>query len=75
MRKLTEKEIRFIKEYLKCLCGTKATVIAYPQVKNRNTAGVIAHELLHKPKIKNIIDEQFDKMNYCSQFKDFEIRE
>jgi len=77
MRKLTEKQKNFIKAYLKRLCGTKAVIEAYPQVKNRNTAGVMAHELRRNPKIKKIIDEQFNhgKGNCACDFVDFEIIE
>jgi phage terminase small subunit len=74
-RKLTEKQKNFIKAFLKRLCGTKSVVEAYPEVKNRNTAGVMAHELLHNPKIKEIIDEQFNKGNCVGAFVDFEITE
>lgn len=76
-RKLTEKQKSFIKAYLRMLCGTKAVVEAYPEVKNRNTAGVMAHELLRNPKIKKIVDEQFDhgRGNCACHFVDFEIKE
>lgn len=76
-RRLTEKQKNFIKAYLRRLCGTKAVVEAYPEVKNRNTAGVMAYELLRNPKIKKIIDEQFDegRGNCASNFIDFEITE
>jgi len=74
-RKLTEKQKNFIKAYLKKLCGTKAVVAAYPQVKNRNTAGVMAYELMCNLKIKKIIDEQFNKGNCVCDFVDFEITE
>jgi phage terminase small subunit len=50
-------------------------VAAYPQVKNRNTAGVMAYELMCNPKIKKIIQEQLDKNNCVCHFVDFEITE
>jgi phage terminase small subunit len=75
MRKLTEKQKNFIKAFLKRLQGTKAVIEAYPEVKNRNTAGVMAHELMRNPKIKKIFDEQFNKGNCACDFVDFEITE
>jgi len=75
MRKLTHKQKIFIKGFLRKLCGTKAVIEAYPEVKSRNTAGVMAYELLHNPKIKKIIDEQFNKGNCVGAFVDFEIIE
>ena len=75
IRKLTDKQKNFIKAFLKKLQGTKAVVEAYPEVKNRNTAGVMAHELRHNPKINKIIEEQFNKGNCACDFVDFEITE
>lgn len=74
-RKLTEKQKNFIKAFLRGLQGTKAVVEAYPEVKNRNTAGVMAHELRRNPKINKIIDEQLNKDNCVGDFVDFEITE
>jgi len=71
MRKLASKQREFIKAYLQCLTGTKAVIIAYPRVKNRNTAGVMAYELLANPRIRKIIDDQLDRDNYLFHFKDF----
>jgi len=75
MGKLTAKQKDFIKAYLQCLCGTRAVIKAYPGVKNRNTAGVMAYELLANSRIRMIIDDQLDKDNCTSRFKDFEIYE
>lgn len=57
MKKLTKKQKKFIEVFLyEHLNGTKAVLIAYPNVKNRNTAAVMAYELLSKPKIRKIVD-------------------
>jgi phage terminase small subunit len=73
MRRLSEKRKNFIKAYLRYLNGSKAVRYAYPEVKNRNTAGVMAYELLRNVRVKQIIDEQADKGNLLRDFVDFEI--
>lgn len=76
MRKLTEKQKNFIKAYLKgSFCGAAAVCTAYPSVKNRNVAAVMAHALKANQKIRRIIEEQFNKHNDGANFKDFEIIE
>ncbi len=75
MRNLSEKQKNFIKAYLRVFTGTKAVLEAYPGVKNRNTAGVMAHELLVKSKIRKIIEEQIRRDNCLNNFIDFEIIE
>ncbi len=74
MRKLTAKQKEFIKAYLKVYgIGTRAVLMAYPKVKNRNTAAVMAHELSGNSKIRKIIEEQLEKDNWGRDFVDFEI--
>lgn len=55
---LTEKQKRFIDEYLIELNATKAYRIAYPSVKNDETAGAAASRLLGNVKVKAYLDER-----------------
>ena len=56
--KLTNKQKIFADEYLIDFNATRAYKIAYPSIKNDNTAAVNANRLLKKPKIKSYIDSQ-----------------
>ena len=53
-KKLTPKQAKFVKEYVKEGNGTKAALKAY-NVKNDHTATQIAHENLTKPDIQRAL--------------------
>jgi phage terminase small subunit len=55
---LTEKEKKFIEEYLIDFNGTRA-VIAAGYTENRKAAAVQAHQLLRKPNVQRTIGEHF----------------
>jgi len=59
---LTEKQRIFCIEYLKDLNGTRAYKVAYPHVKNDNTAAAAASRLLRNVKIKSYIDEKMKEI-------------
>lgn len=54
---LRRKQSEFIEEYLKSENATDAYMKVYG-VKNRNTAGVCAHDILRKPKMQAIIAKE-----------------
>ena len=56
---LTNKQRAFIIEYVKDYNGTQAVIRAGYDVKDENSAAVIANENLRKPKILDAIDEYF----------------
>lgn len=56
--KLTVKQKIFVDEYLIDFNGTRAYKIAYPNVKNDNTAGQLASRLLKNAKIGPYIEER-----------------
>lgn len=60
--KLTEKQRIFCIEYLKDLNGTRAYKVAYPHVKNDNTAAAAASRLLRNVKIKSFIDKKLKEI-------------
>ena len=53
---LTDKQKKFIEEYLIDMNGTRAYRVAYPTVKNDETAGAAACRLLKNVKIKQAIE-------------------
>ena len=53
---LTDKQKKFIEEYLIDMNGTRAYRAAYPTVKNDETAGAAACRLLKNVKIKQAIE-------------------
>lgn len=55
---LTEKQKRFVNEYLVDLNATKAYKTAYPSVKSDETASAAASRLLGNVKVKNYLDER-----------------
>ncbi len=55
-KKLTRKQSVFVEEYAKTHNGTEAALVAY-DTDDPNTAGVIAHENLRKPKIQEALEE------------------
>lgn len=62
MDRLTEKQRIFCIEYLKDLNGTRAYKVAYPHVKNDNTAAAAASRLLRNVKIKSYIDKKLKEI-------------
>lgn len=59
--KVTEKQKLFIDNYIISLNGTDAYMQAYG-AKNRNLAGVEAHNLLSKPNIKAQIEKRMEEI-------------
>ncbi len=60
---MTEKQKRFADEYLIDLNGTRAYKVAYPRVKNDETARANASRMLTNANVKTYIDEQLEKMH------------
>lgn len=60
---MTEKQKRFADEYLIDLNGTRAYKVAYPSVKNDETAWAAASRMLRNVKVKTYIDEQLEKIH------------
>ncbi len=54
---MTEKQKKFADEYLIDLNATRAYKVAYPSVKNDNTASAAAVRLLRNVKVETYIDE------------------
>ena len=55
---LSERQLRFCKEYLLCHNATRAYTIAVPTVKNSNAAGVGGSALLKKPEVKAYLESK-----------------
>lgn len=53
---LTDKQIKFIEEYLVDMNGTRAYRVAYPSVKKNETAAALASRLLTNDKVKKAIE-------------------
>lgn len=53
---LTDKQKKFIEEYLVDMNGTRAYRVAYPSVKKNETAAALASRLLTNDKVKNAIE-------------------
>jgi len=66
-RKLTLKQAKFTKEYLKSGNATEAAAKAY-DVKNRNTANSIATENLAKPAIKEAVMSAAEKLGINPEY-------
>jgi len=66
-RKLTLKQAKFTKEYLKKGNATEAAAKVY-NVKNRNTANSIATENLAKPAIKEAIASAAEKLGISAEY-------
>lgn len=56
MEHLTRKQNKFVKEFIETGNGTQAALAVY-DTEDENTAAVIAHENLRKPKILKAIEE------------------
>jgi phage terminase small subunit len=57
LKGLTEKQKAFCREYIREWNATHSYLVAYPNTKNENTAGVEAFRLLRNPKIEEYITE------------------
>lgn len=55
---LNEQQYRFCVEYLLCRNATRAYMVAYPSVKNANSAGASASYLLKKPQVKTFLESR-----------------
>lgn len=66
-RKLTLKQAKFTKEYLKTGNATEAAAKAY-DVKNRNTANSIATENLAKPAIREAVMSAAEKLGINPEY-------
>lgn len=53
---LTDKQKKFIEEYLVDMNGTRAYRVAYPSVKKNETAAALASRLLTNDKVKKAIE-------------------
>lgn len=60
---MTEKQKKFADEYLIDLNATRAYKVAYPSVKNDNTASASAARLLRNVKVKTYIDERLAEIH------------
>lgn len=58
---MTEKQKIFADEYLIDLNATRAYLIAYPRVKNENTAAVNGSKLLRNTKVASYIQERMQE--------------
>ena len=60
---MTEKQKRFADEYIVDLNATRAYKVAYPNIKNDETAAVNASRMLRNAKVSDYIDEQLAQIN------------
>lgn len=60
---ITEKKKIFCDEYLIDLNGTRAYKIAYPNIKNDNTATAAANRLMKEPEIVAYIEKRMSYIN------------
>ena len=60
---LTDKQKKFIEEYLIDMNGTRAYRAAYPTVKNDETAGAAACRLLKNVKVKKVVDPILESLS------------
>ena len=60
---LTDKQKKFIEEYLVDMNGTRAYRAAYPTVKNDETAGAAACRLLKNVKVKKVVDPILESLS------------
>ena len=61
--RLTEKQKRFVDEYVIDLNGTRAYKAAYPNVKKDESASASASQLLRNPKVRNYLDERLEAIH------------
>lgn len=60
---LTDKQKKFIEEYLIDMNGTRAYRAAYPTVKKNETAAALASRLLTKAKVKKVVDPILESLS------------
>ena len=60
---MTEKQKRFADEYIIDLNATRAYKVAYPNVKNDETASAAATRMLRNVKVKQYIDEKLQEIS------------
>lgn len=60
---LTDKQKKFIEEYLIDMNGTRAYRAAYPSVKKNETAAALASRLLTKAKVKKVVDPILESLS------------
>lgn len=60
---LTDKQKKFIEEYLIDMNGTRAYRAAYPSVKKNESAAVSASKLLTKAKVKKVVDPILESLS------------
>lgn len=60
---LTDKQKKFIEEYLVDMNGTRAYRVAYPSVKKNETAAALASRLLTNDKVKKAIEPILENMS------------
>ena len=60
---LTDKQKKFIEEYLIDMNGTRAYRVAYPSVKKNETAAALASRLLTNDKVKKAIEPILENMS------------
>lgn len=61
--RLTEKQKRFVDEYVIDLNGTRAYKAAYPNVKKDESARVCASQLLTNPNVRAYLDERLEAIH------------
>lgn len=61
--RLTEKQKRFVDEYVIDLNGTRAYKAAYPNVKKDESARVCASQLLTNPNVRAYLDEKLEAIH------------
>lgn len=61
---INDRQRKFVLEYLKCFNATRAAIKAG---YSKKTAFAIGHENLSKPKIRELIEKEFDKLGYAVQ--------
>ena len=69
------KQQRFCDEYLKDCNGTRAYMVAYPDVKDENVAKASASRLLTDVNVRAYIDEHNEKLHKSTICSAEEIRE
>ena len=65
--KLTRNEKIFVDEWLIDRNGTRAYKVAYPRIKNDNSAGVAAFNMLRKFKVDAYIQKRLQKLSATAQ--------
>ena len=72
---LTDKQKKFIEEYLVDMNGTRAYRVAYPSVKKNETAAALASRLLTNDKVKKAIEPILASMSSARMATATEVME